>query len=154
MGSFKFGSTLLDKKNSFEKYTILIAGHDDKDRKIILDIIQDKFKTILADTEEEVLQLLQDSSKNISGAIFSETKAKSFLEEIRVVPALEEFPVLVSFNDSNHDLENELIELDVIDFLKAPFSARRTLNRLKTLVKLSNANHLIYELERDELTGL
>ena len=144
----------MDKRNTFEKYTILIAGHDDKDRKIILDIIQDKFKTILADTEEEVLQLLQDSSKNISGAIFSETKAKSFLEEIRVVPALEEFPVLVSFNDSNHDLENELIELDVIDFLKAPFSARRTLNRLKTLVKLSNANHLIYELERDDLTGL
>jgi diguanylate cyclase (GGDEF)-like protein len=144
----------LDKKNTLEDYTILIAGHDEKDRKIILDIIKDKFKTILADTEEEVLQLLQDSSKNISGAIFSETKAKSFLEEIRVVPALEEFPVLVSFNDSNHELENELIELDVIDFLKAPFSERRTLNRLKTLVKLSNANHLIYELERDELTTL
>ncbi len=144
----------MDKKNTLEDYTILIAGHDEKDRKIILDIIKDKFKTILADTEEEVLQLLQDSSKNISGAIFSETKAKSFLEEIRVVPALEEFPVLVSFNDSNHELENELIELDVIDFLKAPFSERRTLNRLKTLVKLSNANHLIYELERDELTTL
>ncbi len=144
----------MDKKNTFENYTILIAGHNEKDRKIILDIIKDKFKTILADTEEEVLQLLQDSSKNISGAIFSETKAKSFLEEIRVVPALEEFPVLVSFNDSNHELENELIELDVIDFLKAPFSERRTLNRLKTLVKLSNANHLIYELERDELTTL
>lgn len=144
----------MDKKNTFENYTILIAGHDEKDRKIILDIIKDKFKTILADTEEEVLQLLQDSSLNISGAIFSETKAKSFLEEIRVVPALEEFPVLVSFNDSNHALEIELIELDVIDFLKAPFSERRTLNRLKTLVKISNANHLIYELERDELTGL
>ena len=144
----------MDKKNSFENYTILIAGHDEKDRKIILDIIKDKFKTILADTEEEVLQLLQDSSKNISGAIFSETKAKAFLEEIRVVPTLEEFPVLVSFNDSNHELENELIELDVIDFLKAPFSERRTLNRLKTLVKLTNANHLIYELERDELTTL
>ncbi|MBO6100817.1 MAG: EAL domain-containing protein, partial [Spirochaetaceae bacterium] len=46
------------------------------------------------------------------------------------------------------------IELDVIDFLKTPYSERRTLNRLKNLVKLSNANHLIYELERDELTGL
>ena len=100
------------------------------------------------------LQLLQDSSKNISGAIFSESKAKAFLEEIRVVPALEEFPVLVSLKDSNHELESELIELDVIDFLKTPYSERRTLNRLKNLVKLSNANHLIYELERDELTGL
>lgn len=144
----------MDKKNVYNNYTILIAGHDKDDRKIILDIIQDKFKTITADTEEEVLQLLQDSSKKISGAIFSAEKAKGFLEEIRVVPALEEFPVLVSLKESNHDLENELIELDVIDFLKAPYSARRTLNRLKTLVKLSNANHLIYELERDELTGL
>ena len=61
----------MDRKNTFENYTILIAGHDEKDRKIILDIIQDKFKTITADTEEEVLQLLQDSSKKISGAIFS-----------------------------------------------------------------------------------
>ena len=69
MGFIKIGSALLDKKNVYNNYTILIAGHDKEDRKIILDIIQDKFKTITVDTEEEVLQLLQDSSKKISGAI-------------------------------------------------------------------------------------
>lgn len=137
-----------------KKPTILLAGHTEDDTKIISDMIADKYELISAFSDEQALQLLQDSDKDFSGAIISQDRSLELLEEIRMVPALEEFPVLVCLNETNHELENKLIEYDVIDFLKKPFSVNRTRNRLKTLVKLTDANKLIFELERDDLTGL
>ena len=144
----------MEKRKGNKKPKILLAGHKPADEKEISAMISDKYELTCVSTEEQVLQILQDNDKEFSGAIFSQDKALELLEEIRMVPALEEFPVLVCLNESNHELENKLIEYDVIDFLKKPFSVNRTRNRLKTLVKLSNANRLIFELERDDLTGL
>ncbi len=144
----------MDDGEQLNNPKILLAGLSDEDLKHLTEMISDKYDVISAKTEEEVLRLLQDSEIVIKGAIFSEEKALDFLKEIRIIPSLEEFPVLVTLNDSNHELENQLIDYDVIDFLKKPFSKNRTRNRLKTLVKLYNANNLISELERDDLTGL
>ncbi|MCR4900442.1 MAG: EAL domain-containing protein [Treponema sp.] len=144
----------MEGKSSTKKPMILIAGHSVEDTRTLKEIASDSFKIAVATTVEQSLVLLQDTSHQFSGAILYEDTALSYLKEIRMAPSLEDFPILVTMDSSNHSLENELFEYDVIDILKKPFNARRTFNRLKNLVKISNANHLIYELERDELTGL
>ena len=142
------------KQDALEKLVILIVESKKEDEKILSDIISFDYNVAFASTEEEVLALLQDEDKKVSGAIFDTKSALTILKSIRIIPSLEDFPVLISVTDSDLEREDELLELDVVDFIKKPFSVRRVLNRLRTVVKLSNANRIIYELERDELTGL
>lgn len=144
----------MDKKDAFKKPVILIVEENPEDEKILSDIISFDYDVVFASTEEEVLSILQDSERNVAGAIFGTEKALSILKAVRIIPSLEEFPVLISEKDTDKEIEDELVELDIVDFIKKPFSVRRVLNRLRTVVKLSNANRVIYELERDELTGL
>ena len=142
------------KKDASEKPVILIVENKKEDEKVLSEIISFDYNVVFAKTEEEVLSMLQSNEKNISGAIFDVDKALTILKSLRCIPTLEEFPVLISVTESDKSKEDELLELDVVDFIKKPFSVRRVLNRLRTVVKLSSANHVIYELERDELTGL
>ena len=144
----------MDKKKPLEKPTILLVEKNKQDEEVLVNIISSTYDYVTASSSDEVLAILQDADKRISAAIIGEEFARACLEEIRILPELEEFPVIVSVLGSNYELENELLELQVIDFIKKPFSERRVLNRLRTAVKLFNANRLIYELERDDLTGL
>ena len=144
----------MEEDSDLKKSTILIVERDKEDKKILSDIISFDYDVFFASTEEQVLDLLQDENNNIGGAIFDVDKALEIVRSIRCVPSLEEFPILISVTESDKEKEDELLELDVVDFIKKPFSVRRVLNRLRTVVKLSNANKVIFELERDELTGL
>ncbi len=137
-----------------KKAMVLLAGHNSEEEKTLSEIVQETYGVVFADTEEEVLSILQDKDNVISAAIISSEKALSILRSIRLIPTLEDFPVLISTSGNNAELENELLELNVVDFLKEPFDPRRVLNRLKTAIKLDTANKIISELERDELTGL
>ena len=137
-----------------QKAMVLLAGHTLEEEKTLSEIVKTSYGVVFADTEEEVLSILQDKDNVISAAIIAADKALPIMHSIRLIPSLEDFPVLISMLHSTAQIENELIELDVVDFLKQPFDARRVLNRLKTSVKLFNANKVITELERDELTGL
>jgi len=137
-----------------KKAMVLLAGHNSEEEKTLSEIVQETYGVVFADTEEEVLSILQDKDNVISAAIISSEKALSILRSIRLIPALEDFPVLISTSVINTELENELLELNIVDFLKEPFDPRRVLNRLKTAIKLDTANKVISELERDELTGL
>ena len=144
----------MNKPDDLKKATILIVEEKEEDEKVLSDIISFDYNVVAAKTEEDVLALLQDTDNIISGAIFDVGKALSIVKSIRCIPALEDFPILISVVDSDREKEDELLELNVVDFIKKPFSVRRVLNRLRTVVKLSDANRVIYELERDELTGL
>ena len=136
------------------KTTILLVEKNDEDRKILTDLISSQYNVVYSQSEEEILLLLQDKQNVISAAIMDSELALPILRTIRFVPSLEQFPVLVSISHSDEKIEAELLDLDIVDFLKKPFVKTRVLNRLKTSVKLFNANSVIYELERDELTGL
>ena len=137
-----------------EKATILLVEKDKEDKQILTDLISAQYNVVYSESEEEILSMLQDKNQIISTAIIDSSVALPLLETIRLIPSLEQFPVLISMPESDHELEAQLIEYDIVDFFKKPFSKTRIVNRVKTAVKLFNANTAIYELERDELTGL
>lgn len=137
-----------------QKPRILLVEKKEEDRKILTEIISSRYNIVYSQAEEEILLLLQDKEEVISAAIIDAEIALPILETIRAIPTLEQFPVLISISASNEALETKLLDLDIVDFLKKPFAPNRVYNRLKTAIKLFNANSAIYELERDELTGL
>ncbi len=137
-----------------QKPTILLVEKNEEDSKILTEIISSRYNIVYSETEEEILLLLQDKEEVISAAIIDAEIALPILETIRAIPTLEQFPVLISISASNEALETKLLDFDIVDFLKKPFAPNRVYNRLKTAIKLFNANSAIYELERDELTGL
>lgn len=144
----------MDGPGSIKKDKVLLIGHNPENEKILTDIISPFYEVIISNEESQIIEWLQDKENVISTAILDMGVAISIIESIRSIPSLENFPLLVSTLHGSGQIENELLELEVVDFLKQPFDARRVLNRIKTCIKLFNANKIIFELERDELTGL
>ena len=137
-----------------EKTTVLLVEKNEEDQKILSELISSQYEVVYSQSEEEILSLLQDKEKIISTIIIDSEQALPIVQTIRLIPNLEQFPVLICTSGIEASLEAELLELDIVDFLRKPFIKTRVLNRLKTAIKLFNANTAIYELERDELTGL
>ena len=139
--------------NNREKAKVLIVESNAENAAQLTEIISSQYHVVSAKAEN-VFDLLSQKDSDISTAIIDIGNAAPIVKKIRGFIPISKFPILVSTDIDNSDLENELLNLEVMDFLKKPYDARRVLNRLKTAVKLAEANKAIDELERDELTGL
>ncbi len=137
-----------------ERLKVLIVESPDKKLTELRKIISEVYDVITVSNETDALSLLKNPSNKISAGVFYITVAEPVLQGIHNQPQSHRLPVLIATDLENSDIEDRLLDLDAIDFLKTPFNKRRVLNRIKTAVKLADANRLINELERDELTTL
>ena len=138
---------------SNEKFKILLVEKNEANKSDLIQIIS-PFYEVVTTTPEQAFSLIKENLQDIATAIIEIREAAAIVEQLRGFIPTEKFPVLISTDIENSELENQLLDLDVTDFLKKPYDSRRVLNRLKTAIKLSHANKAIDELERDELTGL
>ena len=139
--------------NNIDKPKVLIVESDAENSAELKNIISNHYEVVEA-TPENAASLISDTENGISTAILYIKLAAPIIKELRGSIPTAKFPVLIYTDIANSDLENELLDLEVIDFLKKPYDKRRVVNRLKTAIKLAEANKAIDELERDELTGL
>ena len=139
--------------NNIDKPKVLIVDSNTENAALLKTIISVYYE-VVESTPEEAVSLISDKDKGITTAILYIKHAATIVRELRASIPTVKFPILISTDIDNSDLENELLDLEIIDFLKKPFDKRRVLNRLKTAIKLAAANKAIDELERDELTGL
>ena len=144
----------MEGPDSGRKDKVLLVGHNASDEKFLTDLLTPSYDVVISNSEEVTIELLQDKEDVISTAILNSETAVEIIRTIKSIPGLDDFPILVTTPHGSHDLENELLELEVVDFLKQPLDVRRVLNRVKNCIKLFKANKIIFELERDELTGL
>ena len=144
----------MDDSGPVKKEKVLLVGHDKVDEKLLTDILSPLYDVVISNSEEVTIELLQDKEDIISTAILNSENAVDIITTIKSIPGLDDFPILVTTPHGSHDLVNELLELEVVDFLKQPLDVRRVINRVKNCIKLYKANKIIFELERDELTGL
>ena len=136
-----------------EKSKVLIVDSNSENYTMLSKIIS-PFYEVLNASPEEAVSVITENCHEIATAIIEIRKAIPIVKELRGAIPTEKFPVLISTDIENSELENQLLDLEVTDFLKKPYDERRVLQRLKTAIKLSQANKAIDELERDELTGL
>ncbi len=139
--------------NCKEAIKILIVESNAENEAQLKEIVSPYYLVETANPKN-VFEILSDKKNDISAAIIDIRIAAPIIKKLRGYIPTSKFPILISTDIDNAKQENELLNLEVIDFLKKPYDERRVLNRLKTAVKLSEANKAIDELERDELTGL
>ncbi|WP_177177710.1 EAL domain-containing protein [Treponema bryantii] len=120
---------------------------------LLKEIISSQY-TVIDTSPEDVFEILSNGLYDIASAIIDIRLAAPIVKKLRGFIPTEKIPILISTDIENSDLEAELLTLEVLDFLKKPYDERRVLNRLKTAIKLAEANKAIDELERDALTGL
>ncbi len=143
----------MNRESDINKAKILLIESSQKNADMLKNFVSEHFEVTLV-TPESIVDTLINGSQKYSTAIIESESAISVLQKLRDNPKTENFPVLISTTIEDISLENELLDLGAIDFLKKPFNKRRVLNRIKTAVKLSESNRIISELEHDELTGL
>lgn len=139
--------------NNVDKPKVLIVESDAENSAELKNIISSHYE-VVETVPENAVSLISNKENGITTAILNIKHAALIVRELRSLIPTAKFPILISTDIENSDLENELLDLEVIDFLKKPYDKRRVLNRLKTTIKLAEANKAIDELERDELTGL
>ena len=144
----------MNNADAHKKAKILLSFNSKELQDELSKTIKEQFDIVYSINTDEISALLSDHTSNISVAIFQIEIAEPVVKKIRENNSLKNFPILVATTTDNDVLEDALINLDVIDFLKTPFNKGRVLNRLKTAVKFSEISHAVNELERDELTGL
>ena len=137
-----------------ERLKVLIVESPEVKLTELKEFISPVYDALVVSNVKDALSFILDSENKISAGIFYIGIAEELLRAIRQSPKLQNFAVLIATDAENSKLEDRMLDLGAIDFLKTPFNKRRVLNRLKTAVKLSDANRIINELERDELTGL
>ena len=135
------------------KPKVLIVEGNAENSAQLRDMISE-FYEVIEGNSENACALISDREQHISTAIIDINQAAGILKKLRSAIPTEKFPILISTDLENSTLEDELLDLGAIDFLKTPYNKRRVLNRLRTAIKLDEANRAIDELERDELTGL
>ena len=136
-----------------EKSKVLIVDSNSENSALLSQIIS-PFYEVLNASPEEAVSVITENCHDIATAIIEIRKAIPIVKELRGAIPTEKFPVLISTDIENSELENQLLDLEITDFLKSPYDKRRVLQRIRTAIKLSQANKAIDELERDELTGL
>ena len=143
----------MNSGSNVKKAKILLIESSKENAATLNDIVSEQFEVSLI-SPESIFDALVNGNQKYSAAIIDSQSALSVLKKLRNNPKTENFPVLISTAIEDVALEDELLDLGAIDFLKKPFNKRRVLNRIKTAVKLSDSNRIISELEHDELTGL
>ncbi len=136
-----------------EKPKILLVDSNAENIALLKEIISSQY-TVIDTSPEDVFEILSNGLYDIASAIIDIRLAAPIVKKLRGFIPTEKIPILISTDIENSDLEAELLTLEVLDFLKKPYDERRVLNRLKTAIKLAEANKAIDELERDALTGL
>ena len=140
-------------QNGNEKTKILIVDSNPENIAQLTEILSPVY-TIITASPENAFDLIVKKEEDIATAVLYIKDAFPIVKQLRSYIPTEKFPVLINTDIDNSELENQLLEIEVTDFLKKPYDKRRVLQRLKTAIKLSQANKAIDELERDELTGL
>ena len=136
-----------------EKPKILLVDSNAENIALLKEIISSQY-TVIDTSPEDVFEILSNGLYDIASAIIDIRLAAPIIKKLRGFIPTAKIPILISTDIDNSDLEDELLTLEVLDFLKKPYDERRVLNRLKTAIKLAEANKAVDELERDALTGL
>ena len=133
---------------------VLLVGSIKQDVDQLIEIISPFFDVISASSDAEALAILMNGQSSFSTIIVDIKNSVPLLRTIRKNPILKSLPVIICTEAPDTELEDELLDLEVIYFLRKPYNKNRVINRIKNTVQLHEAQKVIVELERDELTGL
>lgn len=133
---------------------VLLVGSIKEDVDQLAGIISQYFDVTSASSDAEALAILMNGHLSFSTIIVDIKNSVPLLQTIRKNPILKSLPVIICTEVPDTDLEDKLLDLEVIYFLRKPYNKNRVINRIKNTVQLHKAQKVIVELERDELTGL
>lgn len=143
------------RKFKFESIAkILLVTGNKEDADVLTEIVSSTFDIIYAYDDVRALATLMNGQNSFSTIIVDEKNAVPLLRTIRKNPILKSLPVIISIESNNYDIDDELLDLDVIYFLKKPYNKNQVISRIKNTVQLYEASKAITELERDELTDV
>lgn len=143
------------------KDVILVVDNELLSRKIISDILSEKYIVLLESDSRKALEILRERAEDIS-TVLLELNAPGFsgvdfLREYAKEEELKSIPVMIITGAENNDKELECLELGAWDFLNKPFNPKILMFRVQNAVERSNmymSKQIQYSEQHDTLTGI
>ena len=147
---------LLERKKGLRR-SILIVDDDYIAREILGTILKDMYEVCYAENGAVALDIIRRDKLKLSLVILDlhmpEMDGYSLLKLLRADNELRRIPVIVLTSEKGAEVES--LKLGAADFIAKPFDMPEVIcARVGHSIELAEDSVIIYETERDELTGL
>lgn len=140
------------------KRLILIVDDNQINRKVLSNILKDKYRLIQAENGQEALDILSDRKGEVSAIFLDLTMpvmdGYEFLKVRQRDEELLSIPVLVQTQKEGVDAEIRCLKDGASDFLTKPYNPQLLLHRLENIITLRENKSFIAVVQHDTLTGL
>lgn len=119
---------------------ILIADSNEANREILVELFEEDYKVIEAETGEQVIDIFRREHDNLSAVImdysYPDMEGTAVLEATNNSDWFDSFPIMVLSEDSSFKAEKSAYKAGAMDFSRKPFDSALVKKRLEKLAEL------------------
>lgn len=140
------------------KRNVIVVEDNKLNREILKEILSIEYNVLEAENGEEGYRILQENYRDISAVLLDlmmpVLDGFGFLEKVSKNIMLSSVPVIVLTAGYESSTEKRCTELGAVEFLSKPYYPDVVLSRVKSMIKLREADVTLRAIEYDELTGV
>ena len=138
------------------KRNVIVVEDNKLNREILKEILSIEYNVLEAENGEEGYRILQENYRDISAVLLDlmmpVLDGFGFLEKVSKNIMLSSVPVIVLTAGYDNSTEKRCTELGAVEFLSKPYYPDVVLSRVKSMIKLREADVTLRAIEYDELT--
>lgn len=146
-----------DGKMAELKDKILIVDDEIASRDELSTILKDEYEILEADTDESVMETLQDNEGRIALVIINlemhNLDGKGLLDLLKGKGRFAN-PVVMIISDQSEEEKLNCLEKGAADFLRRPFNSRLVKHRIDSILRWKKVTISMDALKYDNLTGM
>lgn len=163
-----FADVSAEKANDYTIYKpgqkILIVEEPDGYRDNLCSILETEYDVLVASNGKAAIEMLEEHHDDIAIVLadlfMTAIDGYEFIKEMKRARQYSNIPFMIIADsdflkaDDESDVRTLCLELGAADFVMKPFNSDIVLNRIKSIIQLTESTNMLTKLETDSLTGL
>lgn len=163
-----FADVSAEKANDYTIYKpgqkILIVEEKDEYRDDLCSILESEYNVLVAEDGKTAIEILEEHHDDIAIVLvdlfMTAIDGYEFIKEMKRARQYSNIPFMILADsdffkaDDESEVRTLCLELGAADFAMKPFNSDIVLNRIKSIIQLTESTNMLTKLETDSLTGL
>ncbi|MEG0156928.1 MAG: EAL domain-containing protein, partial [Anaerovoracaceae bacterium] len=137
---------------------LLVVDDNQINRKVLCNILADKYETVEAENGKAALEILMREKENISlvllDIVMPVMDGYTFLKEKQKNETIAAIPVIITTEKDGEQEEEKGLASGATDFVGKPYKPKIIRHRITNIINLREKAAILNLLKRDRLTGL
>lgn len=138
--------------------SILIVDDVDLNREMLIEILQDEYAVLEAESGKRALDIIQEKRKEIAvillDLVMPDMDGIQVLERLKNDRIIRKIPVLIISGEKSIEIEKQCFELGVSDYIEKPFSSILVKKRVKNAIDIFSYKDRLEEKVQEQTAAL